>query len=145
MKRLTQFVLAFFIVPAFAFAQQQQDLTSNPTLVGNTNGGAGGTLGSDIANLLAFGDNYVVPLIFGIAFIVFLWGVFQYFIAGGANAEKREEGQQFIMYAIIGFVLMLSVWGIVNLFNNSLNLGSNNRPQLPTFNSGSATNNQIGH
>jgi hypothetical protein len=102
-------------------------------------GGSGGTLGADIQNLIQFFDNSLVPLIFGVAFIVFLWGVFQYFIAGAADEEKRKTGRTFIMYGIIGFVIMLSIWGIVNLLVNSIGFESNIRPGLPTFGSGSGS------
>ena len=57
----------------------------------------------------------LVPLIFAVAFIVFIWGVYTYFILGGGNSEKREEGRSFIIYSLIGFFIMLSVWGLVNL------------------------------
>src|SRR4051812_19650124 len=81
---------------------------------------SGSTLGTNLAGLITFIDKYIVPLIFALAFIVFLWGVFQYFILGGANDEKRKEGRMFILYAIIGFVIMVCIWGIINLLKDSL-------------------------
>lgn len=79
-------------------------------------------------------DNVLVPLIFAMAFIVFLYGIFQYFILGGANEEKRDTGKQLMLYGFIGFFIMVSVWGIVNLLVGSFGLSSQSRPQLPTFN-----------
>ncbi|MBP7741360.1 MAG: hypothetical protein KA104_01545 [Candidatus Pacebacteria bacterium] len=78
-------------------------------------------------------NTVIVPVVFAIAFIVFLWGVFTYFIAGGANEEKRQEGTKFVFSAIIGFVVMVSIWGLVNLAGNLLPGMNNNRPDLPTF------------
>lgn len=78
-------------------------------------------------------NTVVVPVVFALAFIVFLWGVFQAFILNGANEEKRKEGAQFVMWSIIGFVVMISIWGLVNLVGSSLGLGANNRPDLPCF------------
>jgi len=75
----------------------------------------------------------LIPLIFAIALIVFIWGVFQYFIAGGADEEKRSTGRKLVMWAIIGFVIMVSVWGIVNLLTNTLGFDNANKPKLPTF------------
>lgn len=94
------------------------------------------TVSSDIQSFINFINGYVVPLIFAVAFVVFLWGVFQYFIAGGASDEGREKGRQFIMYGIIGFVLMFSIWGIVSVLYYSLGFNSNARPPLPTFGGG---------
>lgn len=86
-----------------------------------------------ISMVLMFIDRLLVPLIFAIAFIVFLWGIYQYFILGGANEEKRKEGQKLAMAGIIGFVIMIAVWGIVGLLVNSLGFDTRGRPPLPTF------------
>lgn len=94
------------------------------------------TVSSDISAFLTFINGYVVPLIFAVAFLLFLWGVFRYFIAGGDSDENRKEGRQFVLYAIIGFVLMVCVWGIVNLIKSSIGLGSNSEPSLPLINGG---------
>lgn len=84
-------------------------------------------------NLIHIIDAVFVPLIFSIAFIVFIWGVFRYFIAGAGDEEKRKEGRKFITWGLIGFFLMFAVWGIVNLLINSLGFDTRTRPQLPLF------------
>lgn len=105
-------------------------ISETPT---TSSGDSGGTLGASIKSLIDFSDAYLVPLIFAVAFIVFLWGVFQYFIFGAADEEKRKEGRNFIMYALIGFVLMFSIWGIVNLLYHSLGFDTGVRPDTPKF------------
>jgi hypothetical protein len=85
-----------------------------------------------VVYITLFIDRFLVPLIFTIAFIVFIWGVFNYFILGGANQEKREEGKKFVMYGLIGFVIMVAIWGIVILLANSTGLDPNSRPRIPT-------------
>jgi len=84
-------------------------------------------------SLIVLLNTVLVPVVFAFAFIAFLWGVFQYFILGATQPEKRQEGTQFVMWSIIGLVVMISIWGIVNLVGNTLPLGSYNRPGLPTF------------
>lgn len=118
-KILSAFTLAF-LVPALAFAQ----FAGVDNFVGNIN---------------LFINQRLVPLIFAIAFLVFLWGVFKYFILGGGDEGKREEGRQLMLYAIIGFVLMVSIWGIVNLLSSGLDLDDQeiqNIPNAPTSNTG---------
>lgn len=95
-----------------------------------------------LINLTVFIDRFIVPFIFAIAFLVFIWGVAQYFILNGGNSEKREEGKSFIMYGIGGFVIMIAIWGIVNLILNTLGFQNNYRPALPTF--GSPNSSQSG-
>lgn len=77
------------------------------------------SVGHFITNIIT---NVAVPVIFALAFIVFIWGVFQYFIAGGHDEEKRKKGRELMMYGIIGFFVMVSVWGLVNILVNSVRL-----------------------
>ena len=65
-------------------------------------------------------DYVLVPLVFSLAFIVFLWGIFNFFIAGGADEEKREKGKQFMVWGLIGFFVMVSVWGIVAVLKRTI-------------------------
>ncbi|HRH24144.1 MAG TPA: pilin [Candidatus Paceibacterota bacterium] len=90
-------------------------------------------LGNFIVWIIGFINHVLVPFIFAIAFIVFIWGIFQYFIAGGADEEKRKEGKKLALYGFIGFFLMISIWGIVNLLVNSTGFDNKSRPALPTF------------
>ena len=69
-------------------------------------------------------NNILVPLLISIAFIVFLWGVYKYFILGAASPEDRKEGTQFVMWGIIGFAIIFSVWGLVNILLSTLGLSS---------------------
>jgi hypothetical protein len=90
-----------------------------------------------LQQIVFFIDHAVVPFIFAIALVAFLWGVFQYFIAGGADEEKRKTGRSFIIWGIIGFFVMVSIWGIVNLLVGTFNFGGQTRPSLPQFNGSS--------
>ncbi len=76
-------------------------------------------------------NTILVPLIFAIAFIVFMYGIFRYFIAGGADPEAQKKGKQLLMYGIIGFVIMISLWGIVNIVSNTFGLGGAHHPAFP--------------
>ncbi len=78
-------------------------------------------------------NNVFVPLIFSLAFIVFIWGVFRYFIAGAADPTEQEKGKHFIMYGLIGLVIMLSVWGLVNVLTGTFGLNSSYVPAYPTL------------
>ena len=71
----------------------------------------------DFADLI---NDTLAPLIFGLAFLLFAWGIFVYFIQGGANEEKRGKGKQLMIWGLIGFVIMVSVWGIIEILRNSL-------------------------
>lgn len=98
----------------------------------------GNTLSEYLNSFIGFIDRVLVPLVFAVAFVVFIWGVFQYLIAGGANEEQRDKGKQLIVWGVVGFFVMVSVWGIVNVLVGTFQFGNTNAPTLPTFNPGAA-------
>ncbi len=79
----------------------------------------GGEFGNLLANILVFTNTVIIPFIIGIGFLVFVWGMFQFFIAGGANDEAKEKGKSLMIYATLGFVLIIVFWGIINLLTQS--------------------------
>lgn len=118
-------VLAFSL-PLLAYAE------------GGGSGPSGGGFTRDLQGtgrfLIYLIDTVLVPLIFAVAFIVFIWGIAKYFVMGGANPESREEGQKLMLYGIIGFFVMISIWGIVNVFVNTFGFNREARPGIPQFN-----------
>ena len=58
--------------------------------------------------------------------------MFQYFIAGGANDEKKEQGKSLMIYATLGFVLIIIFWGIVNLLAGSTGFAGRTLENTPT-------------
>lgn len=61
------------------------------------------------------------PLIFlvgGLALLYFMWGVGKYILHGG-DAEKRTEGYQMMIYGVIALFIMVSVWGLVAVLQNT--------------------------
>ena len=96
-----------------------------------------GDIGKTAEVIINFINSTLVPLVFAIAFLLFLWGIFKYFIWGGGDEAKREEGKQLMLWAIIAFVVMISVWGIVKLISTGLGINDENIqyvPDVPTGN-----------
>lgn len=104
---------ALSFAPMLAFAQ-------TPAGNINTSGGLAGVL--DGLQLLL---QRAVPIIVAIAIVVFLFGVLR-FVFNAGNDEKRTEGRKFMIYAIIGIVVMVSVWGLVYFVQNTFGLSNNN-------------------
>ncbi len=112
MKKLA-YTSAAFLLPMLAFAQQNDNFQE---------------LGATFISII---NTVLVPLIFALAFIVFIWGVFQYFILGGSNEESREKGKGLMIWGLIGFFVMVSVWGLVNLFTGTFDLDTRAPSDLP--------------
>lgn len=114
--------LLVFLTPVLAFAQD----TTN-----NVQDASFGEISTFIAKISAFINSTLIPLLFGVALLVFLYGVFKYFILGGGDSGKQEEGKQLMLYAIIGFVVMVSVWGIVNAIAGGLGFSGKPLQDIP--------------
>ena len=63
----------------------------------------------------------LIALLLGIATVVFLIGVIQYVISG-ADEKKAETAKKYMLWGIIGLVVMVAVWGIANLLVDTLGL-----------------------
>jgi hypothetical protein len=64
----------------------------------------------------------IVPVIFALAFLAFIWGIAQYLLFPGSE-EKKRTGRQIIIWGIVVFFIMVSIWGIVNLLSSSIFFG----------------------
>ena len=73
------------------------------------------SLKSFTAGIVTLVNSTLVPLIYALAFILFLIGMVRYFFLEQGE-EGRDKGKQLMIWGLIGFVVMSSVWGIVRLF-----------------------------
>ncbi len=73
-----------------------------------------------------------VPFLFTLAAIAFIQGLVKY-VSHGDNEEKRSEGRKMMIYGIVGFFFMVSIWGILGLFTKGFGLSAT----VPQFNGGS--------
>jgi ABC-type microcin C transport system permease subunit YejE len=79
-------------------------------------------------------NKVIVPVLFAVAFLYFIYGVYKYFILGAANDAERETGRQFVLWAIIGFAVILSVWGLVNVVRTTFGFSdTGSAPHYPTL------------
>ncbi len=85
----------------------------------------------EITNII---NGIVIPLIVGVAGVMFMYGLIQYVTNQGDEAS-RSAARQTMIWGIVVLFVMISVWGLVNIlvgtfnFNNTLN--SSNIPQVP--------------
>ncbi len=110
-----------------------------PSSAGGTVSSSGGGINLNAiapykAGILSLINAVFVPVLFAIAFLTFLWGVYKYFILGATEEKSREEGRNFVLWGIIGFVVILSVWGLVAVVVDTFNLSPGGAaPSYPTL------------
>lgn len=75
-----------------------------------------------IIRLTLFISNTILPFLFGLALLFFLYNAFRLFILKSGDKDAQESAKRFALYSIAAFVFLVSIWGIVNLFVYGLGL-----------------------
>lgn len=102
---------------AFYSANSSNGTNSNTSTNNSSSSGAGiDKLMRSISRVIL---NPLILFLFALALAFFLYGVMQ-FILNGDNEEKRKSGKAHILWGIIGMVIMVSVFGIMQLILNTL-------------------------
>ena len=68
--------------------------------------------------------NSVIPLLFSVAVVGFIWGAIKFFIIDADEESKREQGRQFMMWGIIALAVMISVWGLVGVLTGTFGISN---------------------
>jgi hypothetical protein len=71
----------------------------------------------------------LVPLIIGLAMVLFLFGIVRY-ITAGQDENRMKEGRNLMIYGIIALFVMVSVWGLVAILTSTIFGGALNLPQV---------------
>ncbi|GEM_PF-939043 len=85
-----------------------------------------------IGDFTVFLNNTVVPFLFVIALLFFLWNIARYFIIDARSSDTREKAKRSAIYGIAALVLLVSLWGLVNLLVSGLGLNEG-RSMCPDF------------
>jgi hypothetical protein len=67
-------------------------------------------------------NGVIVPLIITFAFLVFIYGIVQYFFIGGSEPANRAKGRNFILWGAIGLALIFAVWALVRILLSTLGI-----------------------
>jgi len=105
-----------------------KSITINIPYQGQSTSGAISTLSCSPQNISSFNDfimNLVigcilspgVKLLIALAVVVFLWGVFNFIRA--SDDSKKSEGKKLMLWGIIGLFVIVSIWGIVSILQNT--------------------------
>jgi hypothetical protein len=118
MKRISNLsyvvAAALFTIPLVTFAQ------------------AGGKTVQGLLGLFSSIVGMLVPIVIGIAVLMFLWGILGYVTA--KDQEGHTEALKTMASGAVVLFVMVSIWGLVNVLGSTLNLDTNapRGPVIPT-------------
>src|SRR3989338_5407848 len=106
---------AIALAPAFAFAQGTPNLSNIDTLV------------QAIGNIVEL----ALPIVVGIALLVFFWGLVKFIFAQG-NEESKADAKKIMLWGLIALFVMVAVWGLVQFIGTAFGIGQGDTVVVPT-------------
>lgn len=144
MKSLARLALVstIFLIPVLASAQvigsgpyrQTVNTGYSVGFISSSGGfgmfsGGGQGIGGVAGTILYIINSILVPVLFAISFIVFLYGIAKTYIF--SHGEEAAEGHKIILWGVIGFAAMVSIWGLVNVVASTFGLVGVGAPMTP--------------
>ena len=136
MSQMGKFLFACFLFlllvePTLVFAQATGVEGTTEDYTGGDSGGSGnlGTLNRTLLDFL----NGAIKVLVALTVLVFIFGVIRYIAAGG-DPQATKNARSLILWAVIGFALILGIWGVARFFLVGI-FGSESTqiPDVPTI------------
>jgi len=108
MKKLS-FVGILSLTPFLAFAQTAGDvLTTIGELIGTA-----------------------TPIVVALALLYFFWGLATFILSAG-DEDNRKKGREVMIWGIIALFIIVSVWGLIGLVQQTLGLDTDSTITVPS-------------
>lgn len=72
--------------------------------------------------------NSFIPIFITIALLAFFWGIARYLM--GDAGKNKDEGIKLMIWSIVALFVMVSVWGLIRLLQNTFKV-TGNEPIVP--------------
>ncbi len=79
---------------------------------------------SNVSNLVTYTFASITYLLVALALVWFIWGIV-IFIKNADDEKGRGEGKQKIIWGIISLFVIISMWGLVALYQQLTNVSGN--------------------
>ena len=80
----------------------------------------GGSIADIFKYFTCFLQGLMVPTLMALAGLFFFLGMLKFISSG--DSEERAEGKQFMIWGVVGFAIIFSVWGLTSLLKDTLSL-----------------------
>ncbi|MDP3763843.1 MAG: hypothetical protein Q8Q92_04385 [bacterium] len=87
---------------------------------------------SDLIKIFLDLIQVVIPVIAGLALLVFFWGLFKFILRVGGDEKAVTEGKSLMIWGLIALFVLVSIWGIMRFLSGELGFGTTLKlPFLP--------------
>ena len=84
---------------------------------------------TSVTTLISSLINYSIGILIGVAIIAFFVGLIKYLFKSTGDATEKGKAAKLMIYGIIAIAVMLSIYGLVRLLQNTF--GVNNSTAVP--------------
>ncbi len=77
----------------------------------------------------------LIPLIFALGVMFLAWGTTMLVLNAG-NEEAREKGKSIMIWGLLGFFVLASVWALVGILLRTFQLDTSTKAPVPCFQDG---------
>ena len=130
----TSVVFVFILIASPIVSFAQTSVNTQRSYCDGFTGSLNLDSGKTVSDVLKFGTCFIqksiIPLLFAIAVLVFIYGVVDFIRASSTGDGDLGEKKQFMVWGIVALAVMTGVWGLVAIITNTFGIG-NVIPQLP--------------
>ena len=122
--------VSFVLVPLLTLAQT---ISGQPSGIPASDCAGGGVPGLTHIICIGYGlIKIIIPVLILGAVAYFIWGIVQFITA--SDAEEKGAARGAMVHGIIGFAVILGLWGLVNILLSTFGVNNATGPgQLPSF------------
>ena len=80
-----------------------------------------------LMDLILFWIKLLTQIVFGFALLVFFWGLALFMLEAGST-DGNKKGKNLMIWGVIVFFVMASLWGIIAYLQSSFDINPNQRP-----------------
>ncbi len=81
---------------------------------------------------------YVIPTLIFLCVVVFLYNVIRYFIWQSGSEAGRDNSRRYLIWSMMGFILVVALWGIISLLLTTLGTPAGSPPRCSDYQSSNA-------
>src|SRR3989344_4279713 len=88
---------------------------------------------TSVTTLISALINYSIGILIGVAIIAFFLGLIKYLFKSTGDATEKGKAAKLMIYGIIAIAVMLSIYGLVRLLQNTFGVGNGAAVPPPTI------------